>query len=116
LHGDVLADYLSMLYEPGIPSHRLRLEVGAVCTVARNLSIENGLVKNAHVIIEQLHQHSVVVKLLPFQTSVLLGGSRLTFPFSRINFEFNPQRSSWTILQSCCCGLPMPPRSTAARD
>ena len=44
-----------MLYELGIPSHKLRLKVGAICTVARNLSIENGLVKNARVIIEQLH-------------------------------------------------------------
>jgi hypothetical protein len=101
LHGDVLADYLGMLYEPGIPSHKLRIKVGAICTVAGNLSIEDGLVKNARVIIEQLHQYSVVVKLLPFQTSVLLGGSGnrcRTLPFSRINFDFNPLRSSWTIL------------------
>ena len=55
LHGDVLADYLSMLYKLGIPSHKLRLKVGAICTVARNLSIEDGLVKNAQVVIEQLH-------------------------------------------------------------
>jgi hypothetical protein len=66
LHGDVLADYLGMLHKLGIPSHELRLKVGAICTVARNLSIENGLVKNACVIIEQLHQYSVVVRLLPF--------------------------------------------------
>jgi hypothetical protein len=99
LHGDVLADYLGMLYEPGIPAHKLRLKVGAICTVARNLSIENGLVKNARVIVEQLHQYSVVVRLLPFQTSVLPSNNGRTFPFSRINFEFNPQRSSWTILR-----------------
>jgi hypothetical protein len=100
LHGDVLADYLSMLYEPGIPAHKLRLKVGAIYTIVRNLSIKDGLVKNARVIIEQLHQYSVVVRLLPFQTSTHLGGSRcLTFPFSRINFEFRPQRSSWTILR-----------------
>jgi hypothetical protein len=55
LHGDVLANYLGMLYEPGIPAHKLRLKVGAICTIARNLSIENGLVKNARVIVEQLH-------------------------------------------------------------
>lgn len=55
LHGDVLADYLSMLYELGIPSHKLKLKVGAVCNIARNLSIKNKLVKNACVIIEQLH-------------------------------------------------------------
>ena len=99
LHGDVLADYLAMLYEPGIPSHKLRLKVGAICTVARNLSIENGLVKNARIIVWQLHQYSVMVRLLPFQTSVLPSDNGQTFPFSRINFEFNPQHSSWTILR-----------------
>ena len=66
LHGDVLSDYLGMLCEPGIPSHKLRLKVGAVCNVARNLSIKDRLVKNARVIVEQLHQYSVVVRLLPF--------------------------------------------------
>ena len=71
LHSNILADYLAMLYEPGIPSYKLRLKVGAICTVARNLSIENGLVKNACVIIEQLHQYYIIVRLLPFQTSVL---------------------------------------------
>ena len=99
LHGDILTDYLGMLHEPGIPAHKLRLKVGAICTVARNLSIKDGLVKNARVIIEQLHQYSVVVRLLPFQASVLRSNRCRTFPFSRINFEFNPQRSSWTVLR-----------------
>ena len=89
-----------MLYEPGIPSHKLKLKVGAICTVVRNLSIKDGLVKNARVIVEQLHQYSVMVRLLPFQTSAQLGSHcHLTFPFSRINFEFSPQHSSWTILR-----------------
>jgi len=34
LHGDVLADYLGMLYKLGIPSYKLRLKVGAICTIA----------------------------------------------------------------------------------
>ena len=34
LHGDVLADYLSMLYKPSIPAHKLRLKVGAIYTIA----------------------------------------------------------------------------------
>lgn len=40
LHGDVLTDYLTMLYEPSIPPHALTLKVGAICTIARNLSME----------------------------------------------------------------------------
>ena len=55
LHSDVLANYLSMLNKPSIPSHKLRLKVGAIYTITRNLSIKDGLVKNAHVIIKQLH-------------------------------------------------------------
>jgi hypothetical protein len=70
LHSDLLTDYLGILYKPSIPAHKLRLKVGAICTVVQNLSIKDGLVKNAHVIIEQLHQYSVVVRLLPFQASV----------------------------------------------
>ena len=66
MHSDVLTNYLSMLYEPSIPSHKLRLKVGAICTIIWNLSIKDGLVKNARIIIEQLHQYSVMVRLLPF--------------------------------------------------
>ena len=38
LHGDVLQDYLATLFEPGIPPHQLRLKVGAICTIQRNLN------------------------------------------------------------------------------
>jgi len=34
LYGDVLADYLSMLYKPSIPSYKLKLKVGGICTIA----------------------------------------------------------------------------------
>jgi hypothetical protein len=47
LYSDILADYFSMLYKLSIPSHKLRLKIGAIYTVVQNLSIKNGLVKNA---------------------------------------------------------------------
>jgi hypothetical protein len=65
LHGDVLQDYLSTLFEPSIPPHQLHLKVGAICTIQRNLSTERGLVKNARVIIRQLNRHSIKVAVLP---------------------------------------------------
>jgi hypothetical protein len=59
----------ALVYELGIPPHKLRLKVGAVCIVAYSLSIDKGLVKNAYVIVEEMHKYSVVVKLFPFHTS-----------------------------------------------
>jgi hypothetical protein len=97
LHGDVLQDYLATLFEPGIPPHQLRLKVGAICTIQRNLSTERGLVKNAHVIICQLNRHSIKVAVLPRPNMAL--GDLHEYPLSRINFEFNPNRSSWTVLR-----------------
>src|ERR1700712_6006614 len=95
LHGDVLADYLAMLAEPGIPPHRLCLKVGAICTVMRNLSLEKGLVKNTRVIIQQLQRYSVVVRVLSLNPA--LQTAPVTIPVSRITFEFNPHRSNWTV-------------------
>jgi hypothetical protein len=88
-----------MLYEPGIPSHTLTLKVGAICTVARNLSLESGLVKNAKVIIQELNRYSIKVGILPLRPTSISSADIQSYPLSRINFEFNPQRSSWTVLR-----------------
>ena len=97
LHGDVLQDYLAMLHEPGIPPHKLDLKVGAICTIQRNLSTEKGLVKNARVIIQELNRYSIKVGVLPRPHAV--NQDIQGFPLSRINFEFNPNRSSWTVVR-----------------
>jgi hypothetical protein len=54
-----------MLYELGIPLHKLELKVGAICTIQCNLSTEKGLVKNARVIIQELNRYSIEVDVLP---------------------------------------------------
>mgnify|MGYP003622942105 CR=1 FL=1 len=84
-----------MLFEPGIPPHRLELKVGAICTIQRNLSTEKGLVKNVRVIICQLNRYSIKVALLPHNGTLKRGLKE--YPLSKINFEFNPQHSSWTV-------------------
>ena len=84
-----------MLYEPGIPPHNLELKVGAICTIQRNLSTEKGFVKNARVIIRELNRYSIKVGVLPRPQAV--NQDIQEFPLSRINFEFNPNRSSWTV-------------------
>ena len=40
-------NFLSLINHNGVPLHHLRLKVGAVCTLMRNMSVKKGLVKNA---------------------------------------------------------------------
>ena len=48
---EVTPDYLSVLTHNGIPPHLLQLKRGCVCSLMRNLSVHNGLVKNARVVV-----------------------------------------------------------------
>ena len=59
----------------------------------RNMSVKKGLVKNARVIIEQLHHRFVQVRIMNNLTGAL--GEAISIP--RIRFEFTPANSSWTI-------------------
>src|SRR5277367_6630239 len=86
-----------MFYKLGIPTHKLELKVGAICTIQRNLSTEKGLVKNARVIIQELNYYSIKVGVLPRPQAI--NQEVQEFPLSRINFEFNPNRSSWMVVR-----------------
>lgn len=82
---------------PSIPPHALTLKVGAIYTIARNLSMECGLAKNARVIIQQLNRYSVRVGILPLRPALALALPSASVdiqsdPLSRINFEFKPPR------------------------
>ena len=83
-----LQNYLCSVNENGIPPHELHLKVGSLCSIMRNLSIDDGLVKNVQVTIQRMLHHIIEVETLPnevngFQTS------RYLLP--RINFEFQPK-------------------------
>ena len=91
----VESDYLAMLNEPGVPPHQLHLKTGAICCVLRNLCIEKGLVKNARVRITELRRHIVRVELL--RTTPSSDDSDCSFYLPRINFDFQPQNTSWTV-------------------
>jgi len=57
LNEDARMEFLGLVNHNGVPPHHLKLKVGAVCTLMRNMSVKNGLVKNvARLIIEQLHR------------------------------------------------------------
>jgi hypothetical protein len=59
----------------------------------RNMSVQKVLVKNAHLIIQELHHHYVEVRLINNRTGQL--GDAQCIP--RICFEFTPPRASWTV-------------------
>ena len=92
-NNDTDPDFLSLLNHNGIPLHHLRLKVGAICSLMRNMSVQKGLVKNARLIVEQLHHRFIQVRLINNLTGHL--SEPLCLP--RIRFEFSPPKSSWTV-------------------
>ena len=76
----------------GVPPHALRLKIGAICTLERNLSMEKGLVHNARVIVKTLNTQIVTVSLLrpnfdPSSTQEYVEQEHL---IPRITFLFKP--------------------------
>jgi hypothetical protein len=88
------SDYLALLNEPGIPPHKLQVKVGTICSIMRNMSIDEGLVKNARVRVLELRRHIVRVELLH---SPSFSTDNRTFYLPRINFDFRPLYTSWTV-------------------
>jgi hypothetical protein len=92
-HNDLSPDHLALLTHNGVPPHLLRLKKGCVCTLMRNMSIKKGLVKNARVVIHELHRKFVEIRVINNRTGRL--GDIHCIP--RIRFPFRPCHSSWTI-------------------
>lgn len=88
-----------MLRQPGVPPHNLRLKIGAVCSVMRNISTDIGLVKNARVVVVNLARRYVEVRLL-FASLTDQDRPRRqssTYCLPRITFEFKPLFAPWTV-------------------
>jgi hypothetical protein len=92
-HPDYTPDYLALLTHNGIPAHELLLKEGCICSLMRNMSISKGLVKNARVVVDQLHHRFAEIRLIDPCTSEL--GESHCIPC--IRFDFVPARSSWTV-------------------
>ncbi|KAE8186002.1 hypothetical protein CF335_g7568, partial [Tilletia laevis] len=75
---------------PGIPDHTLKLKVGQLCSILRNLDVSNGLVKHARITITALNQRTIQVRIL---------STMRTFLLPRITFVFSPARSPLTIIR-----------------
>lgn len=86
-------DFLSLINQNGIPFHHLRLKVGAICSLMRNMSVQKGLVKNTRLIVEQLHHRFVQVRVINNLTGQI--GDPLCIP--RIRFDFTPPNCSWSV-------------------
>ncbi|CAG8835143.1 13400_t:CDS:1, partial [Racocetra persica] len=93
-HPFATPDYLANLTYPGIPNHELKLKVGAICSVMRNISINKGLVKNARVVITRLGKRLVEVTVLMNDNTNNISETHI---LPRINFYFQPDYCSWTV-------------------
>lgn len=90
---DISPDFLALQTHNGVPPHILRLKKGCVCSIMRNMSVRKGLVKNARVIVKNLHRHFIEIQVINNRTNTL--GQTHCIP--RIRFEFSPPYTSWTI-------------------
>jgi hypothetical protein len=70
-------------------------KIGCICSLMRNMSVRNGLVKNARVIIRGLHRRFVEIQVINNRTNQL--GEIHCIP--RIRFEFLPPYASWTVFR-----------------
>ena len=89
----IQASNSTLINHNGVPLHHSRLKVRAVCTLMRNMSVKKGLIKNAQVIIDQLHHCFIRVHVMNNLTGIL--GEPISLP--HIHFEFMPLRLTWTI-------------------
>src|SRR5437899_6996094 len=58
------SEFLHEIHEPGLPPHELCLKESAIFVVMRNLSLEDGLVKNARVVIKKLLENVIEIELV----------------------------------------------------
>ena len=88
-------EFLHDIHEPGVPPHELRLKESAICVIMRNLSLEDGLVKNARVVIRKLLEKVIEVELVGVEAVEM--GKKKIYHLPRIMFEFQPRFCSWVM-------------------
>lgn len=93
-HPVATADYLSLLRHPGMPNHELCLKPGCLAVLMRNFSIKDGLVKNARVLVCNVRRNYVEVSLIREVNDLT---SLENFCLPRINFEFRPPNTNFTV-------------------
>ena len=79
-----------MLKKPNISPYELRLKVGAVCSIMRNLAVDKGLIKNVRVVIIVLYTYYVVVNLVNASIKEI-------YYLPRIIFKFYPREEIYDV-------------------
>jgi len=85
---DVDVQLLNQSTSKGVPDHVLRLKVGSVCLIMRNLNIAGGLVNGTKVIVTAITNRLITVRLP--QNTQPIGIPRITFRFAIV--EGSPLR------------------------
>jgi hypothetical protein len=57
-------DYAAKQTPPGLPPHTLRIKIGGIYRLIRNFSVDRGLVKNARVIVSEMGNRLITVRLI----------------------------------------------------
>jgi ATP-dependent DNA helicase PIF1 len=68
---DSVLDYAAKQTPPGLPPHTLQVKVNGIYRLIRNLSVDRGLVKNARVIVSEMGNRLITVRLIHRQGSTL---------------------------------------------
>ncbi|XP_046687531.1 ATP-dependent DNA helicase PIF1-like [Homalodisca vitripennis] len=77
---DVDVNLLNQATGKGVPDHVLRLKVGSVCLIMRNLNIGDGLVNGTKVIVTAISSRLITVRLIG--NTQPIGIPRITFRFA----------------------------------
>lgn len=83
-------EFLANFTHPNVPPHTLHLKPNTICAIQHNIAVQKGLVRNARVLITALHRRFVEVRRIDSDEVHCL---------PRINFDFHPPYTDWTILR-----------------
>ncbi|XP_054256904.1 uncharacterized protein LOC128981934 [Macrosteles quadrilineatus] len=78
---DVDVHLLNQATGKGVPDHVLRLKIGSVCLVMRNLNIDSGLVNGTKVIVTAIRPRLITVRLPGQQDPICIPRIQFVFPF-----------------------------------